>query len=63
MGAAVCFIVNRNGWTRQPLTLCDVIPETFRPPPEPERTKTPEEQAEENRRGWRVLDSFFGKPR
>lgn len=60
VGIAVAWLVNRNGFTREPLDPLKVIPPQFRPPPEPEREKTPEEVAEENRLAWVVLDRVFG---
>lgn len=63
VGIAVAFVVNRNGWTKQPISPLVVIPAQFRPPPEPEPEKTPEELAAESRLAWGLLDTFFSRCR
>jgi hypothetical protein len=62
LGIAVMWIVNRNGWTKEPISAADVIPAIFRPPPGPEPERTPEEIESENRQAWHVLDAVFGRP-
>lgn len=61
VGIAVMWIVNRNGFTKEPIDPLKVIPAQFRPPPEPVPELTEEEKAEESRQAWFVLDTFFGR--
>jgi hypothetical protein len=60
VGIGVAFVVNRNGWTQQAISPLAVIPEAFRPEPEPVPELTTEERAEQSRIGWRLLDRAFG---
>lgn len=60
LGVAVAWLVSRNGFTEKPIHPFDVIPGPYRPPAHGGREKTPEEKADENRRGWAALDRFFG---
>jgi hypothetical protein len=60
VGIATAWIINKNGWTKQPVNPLTIIPEQFRPPPEPVPEKSEEQLAEENRLAWGVLDRVFG---
>lgn len=62
VGVLGSWVINRNGWTREPVNPLDLIPAPFRPPAAPVRVLSAEERAEESRRGWHVLDRFFGRP-
>lgn len=59
-GISVAFVVNRNGWTKQPISPLAVIPQQFRPEPEPVRELTPEQRAAESELAWQMLDRAFG---
>ena len=54
------WVINRNGWTKEPVDPLRIIPPPFRPEPEPPPPKTAEQVAFENRLGWGALDRFFG---
>lgn len=49
-------------WSKESANPLKVIPKEYRPPkgPEPVDDRTPEEREAESRRGWKLLDRFFG---
>lgn len=51
-------LINRNGFTKEPVSPVTLIPPQFRPPPEPARERTPEQMESESRRAWKLLDRF-----
>lgn len=57
---AAAVIVNRNGFTKDPLDPIRLIPAPFRPAPEPAREKTAEEIELESQMAWALLDRAFG---
>lgn len=61
VGVAVSWLVNCNGMTKKAVTPVQVIPEPFRPPPEPPRVLSPEERESESRLAWGAMDRFFGR--
>ena len=60
VGVAVAWVVNRNGFTKEPVHPLAVIPEPYRPPPDPPQMLTPEEREAESKLAWGVMDRFFG---
>lgn len=61
VGIQTAWLVNRNGWTREPIDPLRVIPPQFRPPREERPEKTAEQIEDESRRAWHVLDGVFGR--
>jgi hypothetical protein len=61
VGVMVAAIVNRNGWTTDPLDPIAVIPPAYRPPAPPPFPKSPDQAAVESKRAWHVVDKFFGR--
>ena len=49
-------------WGKEPLKPERVIPKEYRPPKPVGLEMSPEEKAEQSRRGWHVMNRFFGKP-
>jgi hypothetical protein len=63
VGVTVAYLVNHNGFTRQPIQPKDVIPAVFRLPEPPAPPKSPEEVESESRRGWKLVDQFMRQKR
>lgn len=59
VAALVCWI-GPAVWAQKAIKAEQVIPKQFQAPQEEAPERTPEEKAAESKRGWRVMDWFFG---
>ncbi len=62
VGVGVAWIVNKNGWTKEPLDPMAIIPEPYRPDwAKQPRELGDEERAVEHDDAMRMLDAYFIK--